>query len=81
MSACFDTVIVVSVRLMDLCSLSCYAFMHLVIMYFLLVLFLYDMLGNSTCWCWSCSSVHDYRLLPITVNMHVPLHLAGYMLT
>ena len=78
MSTCFDTVIFVSVVLIDLCSLSCYALVHLVILHLLLVLLLYVMLGSS-------SSVffrmHAYDLLSIVVAMHVTLYLVGYMLT
>ena len=56
---------------MDLCLLSCYVHMHLVMMFYLLVLLSYDILASSSCWCWLCSSVHDYRLLPSTVDIHV----------
>ena len=78
MPACFDTVIVVSMMLRALCSLSCYAFLHLVILHLLLVLLLYVMLGSS-------SSVffrmHAYDLLSIVVAMHVTLYPVGYMVT
>ena len=78
MFACFDIVIVVSVILINLCSLSCYALLHLVIFHLLLVLLLYVMLDSS-------SSVfflmHVYDLLFSVVAMHVTLYPVGYMLT
>ena len=48
MSACFATAIVVSVTLVDLCSLSCYALVHLVILHLLQVLLLYVMLDSGS---------------------------------
>ena len=78
MFASFDTDIGVSVMLIDRCSLSCYALLHLVILHLLLVLLLYVMLGSS-------SSVffrmHVYDMLSSDVAMHVTLYPVGYMLS
>ena len=64
--------------LIDLCSRSYYALLHLVILHLLLVLLLSIMLDSS-------SSVffrmHVYELLSSVVAMHVTLYPAGYMLT
>ena len=78
MFACFDTIIVVSVMLIDLCSFSCYALLHLVILHLLLVLLLYVMLdSSSSVFFW----MHVYGLLSGAVAMHVTLYPVGYMLT
>ena len=71
-------VIVVSVMLIDLCSLSCYAFLHLVILHLLLVLLLYVMLDGSSSMFFR---MHIYELLSSVVAMHVTLYPVGYMLT
>ena len=78
MFACLDTIIVVSVMLIDLCSLVCYALLHLVILHLLLVLLLYVMLGSSRS---VFFRMHVYDLLSSVVAMHVTLYLVGYMLT
>ena len=78
MFACFDTVIVVSVMLIHLCSLSCYALLHLVILHLLLVLLLYVMLDSSSS---VLFQMHVYELLSSAIDMHVTLYPTGYMLT
>ena len=70
MYACFATVVVISVMLIDRWLPSCVAFLHSLIMNYLLVL-----LSHWSCLIivhvgWSCSSVHDQRRLPSTVDRH-----------
>ena len=51
-TAClFAAIVIVSAMLVDSCPPSCYVLMHLVLFYYLLVLFSPVMLGSgSTCW-------------------------------
>ena len=64
--------------LIDLCSLSCYALLHLVILHLLLVLLLYVMLGNSSS---VFFQMHVYDLLSSAVAMYVTLYPVAFMLT
>ena len=64
--------------LIDLCSLSCYALVHLVILNLLIVLLLSVMLDSSSS---VFSWMHIYELFSSVIAMHVTSYPAGYMLT